>query len=90
MDDTKGPQVSHELHPVSTVVRDHIAEQGAGHETDVVLLDAGAAHLEKGQLHGLKLAKDNHTVCSGSSIEPIVMTISRFSFHNLPQTPMIR
>lgn len=39
-----------------------IHEQEIGHETDVVLLDTGAAHLEKGQIGNLKLAKDGHTV----------------------------
>ncbi|OAL52632.1 MFS general substrate transporter [Pyrenochaeta sp. DS3sAY3a] len=33
-----------------------------GLDTDVVLLDTGAAHLENGQLSNLKLAKDGHTV----------------------------
>ena len=42
--------------------RAQIREQEIGHETDVVLLDAGAAHLEKGQIGTLKLAPDGHTV----------------------------
>lgn len=33
-----------------------------GRDTDVVLLDTHAAHLENGQLSDLKLAKDGHTV----------------------------
>jgi hypothetical protein len=33
-----------------------------GNNSDVVLLDAGAAHLESGQIGGLKLAQDGHTV----------------------------
>jgi hypothetical protein len=33
-----------------------------GEDTDVVLLDTGAAHLENAQLGDLKLAKDGHTV----------------------------
>lgn len=37
-------------------------EQEIGHEPDVVLLDTGAAHLEKGEYGNLKLAKDGHTV----------------------------
>jgi hypothetical protein len=37
-------------------------EQEIGHDTDVVLLDIGAAHLEKGDAGNLKLAKDGHTV----------------------------
>jgi hypothetical protein len=45
-----------------TSTRGHIHEQEIGHETDIVLLDAGAAHLEKGQYSNLKLAKDGHTV----------------------------
>ena len=42
--------------------RAHIHEQELGHETDVVFLDAGAAHLEKGEYGNLKLAKDGQTV----------------------------
>jgi len=64
-DDIKGTEVHHELHQVSTVIREHIHEQEVGHETDIVLLDAGAAHLEKTDMHGLRLAKDNHTVRMG-------------------------
>lgn len=37
-------------------------EQQIGHETDVVVVDTGAAHLEKGDLGNLKLAPDGHTV----------------------------
>jgi hypothetical protein len=33
-----------------------------GVDSDVVLLDTGAAHLESGQLGDIKLAKDGHTV----------------------------
>jgi hypothetical protein len=33
-----------------------------GVDSDVVLLDTGAAHLESGQLSNIKLAKDGHTV----------------------------
>lgn len=51
-----------EISQVDTSTRAHIHEQEIGHETDVVLLDAGAAHLEKGQYGNLKLAKDGHTV----------------------------
>ncbi len=50
------------IHHINTVLREHIHEQEMGGETDVVLLDAGAAHLEKGDLGHLKLAKDGHTV----------------------------
>ncbi|KAH7119787.1 major facilitator superfamily domain-containing protein [Dendryphion nanum] len=39
-----------------------IPGQDIGNDTDVVLLDAGAAHLEKGQYTNLKLAEDGHTV----------------------------
>ncbi|OCL04421.1 MFS general substrate transporter [Glonium stellatum] len=47
---------------VDTSTREQIHEQEIGHETDVVFLDAGAAHLEKGEYGNLKLAKDGHTV----------------------------
>lgn len=50
------------IHHVNTVLRGHIHDQELGGETDVVLLDAGAAHLEKGDLGTLKLAKNGHTV----------------------------
>lgn len=33
-----------------------------GVDSDVVLLDAGAAHLESGELGNVQLAKDGHTV----------------------------
>jgi hypothetical protein len=39
-----------------------IHEQELGHEPDVIVLDTGAAHLEKGEYGNLKLAKDGHTV----------------------------
>lgn len=39
-----------------------VREQDIGQDADVVLLDTGAAHLEKGQYGDLKLAKDGHTV----------------------------
>ena len=51
-----------EIAKVDTSTREQIHEQELGHETDVVLLDTGAAHLEKGQYGTLKLAKDGHTV----------------------------
>ncbi|KAF2269664.1 MFS general substrate transporter [Lojkania enalia] len=57
MADTKA-----EITYIDTATREHIREQEAGHETDVVLLDTNAAHLEKGQYGNLKLAKDGHTV----------------------------
>ncbi|MCJ1408110.1 hypothetical protein MMC19_002183 [Ptychographa xylographoides] len=50
------------IHHVNTTVRGYIHEQEVGHETDTVLLDAGAAHLEKGDIGTLKLARDGHTV----------------------------
>ena len=37
-------------------------DKSIGLDTDVVLLDTGAAHLETGQLRNLRLAKDGHTV----------------------------
>lgn len=70
----KGGDVHHELRHIPTVVRGHLAEQEAGHETDVVLLDAGAAHLEKDDMHGLKLARDNHTVCFVAVCDTTVLT----------------
>lgn len=51
-----------EITQVDASTAEHIHEQEIGHETDVVLLDTGAAHLEKGQYGSLKLAKDGHTV----------------------------
>ena len=42
--------------------RASIRNQHVGEDTDVVILDTGAAHLENGQLSNLKLAKDGHTV----------------------------
>ena len=50
------------IHHVNTAIRGYIHDQEMGGETDVVLLDAGAAHLEKGDYSNLKLAKDGHTV----------------------------
>lgn len=47
---------------VDTATQQVIHEQEIGHETDVILLDTGAAHLEKGEYGNLKLAKDGHTV----------------------------
>jgi len=47
---------------ISSVTQHQIHEQEIGHETDVVFLDTGAAHLEKGQYGNLQLAKDGHTV----------------------------
>lgn len=43
-------------------VHTQIHEQEIGQDTDVILLDTGAAHLEKAQYGNLKLAKDGHTV----------------------------
>ena len=37
-------------------------EQELGHEPDVIVLDTGVAHLEKGAYSSLKLARDGHTV----------------------------
>jgi hypothetical protein len=51
-----------EIRQVNTSTRTHLHDQEIGHETDVVLLDTSAAHLEKGQYGNLKLAKDGHTV----------------------------
>jgi hypothetical protein len=51
-----------EIRHVPTYTRNALHEQEIGHETDVVLLDTSAAHLEKGQYGNLKLAKDGHTV----------------------------
>lgn len=51
-----------EISHINTSTRAQIHEQEIGHEPDVVLLDTGAAHLEKGQYGHLKLAKDGHTV----------------------------
>jgi hypothetical protein len=43
-------------------VHDYPESKNYGVDSDVVLLDTGAAHLESGQLANLKLAKDGHTV----------------------------
>ncbi|KAF2205365.1 MFS general substrate transporter [Delitschia confertaspora ATCC 74209] len=45
-----------------SVIQAQIHEQEINHETDVVLLDTGADHLEKGEYGNLQLAKDGHTV----------------------------
>lgn len=58
MADTK----SAEDHTAETRTSTAIPEQEIGRDTDVVLLDTGAAHLEKGQFGNLKLASDGHTV----------------------------
>ncbi|KAF2741843.1 MFS general substrate transporter [Sporormia fimetaria CBS 119925] len=39
-----------------------VREEEIGQDADVILLDTGAAHLEKGQHSNLKLANDGHTV----------------------------
>lgn len=71
------------VHHVDTYVRNTIHDQELGHETDVVLLDAGAAHLEKGDLGHLKLAKDGHTVLVPQPTESMLRpTPHRVSFAN--------
>ena len=53
---------NNEIKHVDTSTRTHLHDHEIGLETDVVLLDTSAAHLEKGQYGNLKLAKDGHTV----------------------------
>lgn len=45
-----------------TVAQTSPLDQTLGNDTDVVILDASAAHLLEGQYSNLKLAKDGHTV----------------------------
>ena len=62
MADSSAAKASTAQVEISTTTQHQIHELEIGHETDVVLLDTGAAHLEKGQYGNLQLAEDGHTV----------------------------
>jgi hypothetical protein len=53
------PNSSQKPHPHSQT---QIREQEIGQDGDIILLDTGAAHLEKAQYGDVKLAPDGHTV----------------------------
>ncbi|CAI6331879.1 unnamed protein product [Periconia digitata] len=62
MEDPKS-EISHiDTLPATSKATPLTTQQCTTRETDTILLDADAAHLEKGQIGDLKLAKDGHTV----------------------------
>ena len=62
MADEEAQAKTETVHHVDNIMQGYIHGQEMGLETDVVLLDAAAAHLDRGDLGHLKLWKDGHTV----------------------------